>query len=194
MPIPPSARPVRIAFRLATLAWAGWLVAKVLAGGWQWRHILEPSGLAAALLLAATLAVAPMERLMPGRRLVAGLAAMRRDFGLAAFGFAALHMAATVLALGRIDYVIQGLAWTSIWTGWAAFALLLPPAISSLPAIRTRLGRFWKPVQRLTWPAAAFTAWHWYLQTRGDWLFWSITGLLITMEAARMLAPRRRAH
>ena len=194
MPVPPNIRPVHILFRLAAMAGAGWLLAMVLNGGWQWRHMLEPSGLAAALLLAATLAVAPLQRLMPAGRLPAGLAAMRRDFGLAAFGFAALHMAGTVLALGRLDYVIQGLAWTSIWTGWVAFVLLLPPAISSVPAIRARLGPLWKPVQRLTWPAAAFAAWHWYLQTRGGGLFWSVTGLLAAMEVARIMAARRRAH
>lgn len=187
-------RPARFLFRFAALAGAAWLVAGVLTGGWQWRHTLEPSGLTAVLLLGATLAAAPLERLLPGHRFVAGLAAMRRDMGLAAFGFAALHMAATVLALGRLDHVIQGLAWTSIWTGWAAFVLLLPPALSSVSSVRARLGPFWRPVQRLTWPAAAFAAWHWYLQTRGDWLFWSITGLLIAMEAARILAARRRLH
>ncbi|MFP1632982.1 ferric reductase-like transmembrane domain-containing protein [Zhengella sp. ZM62] len=194
MATPMFTRPARFLFRFAALAGAAWLVARVLTGGWQWRHTLEPSGLAAALLMAATLAVAPLESLLPGHRFIAGLAAMRRDMGLAAFGFAALHMAATVLALGRLDHVIQGLAWTSIWTGWAAFVLLLPPALSSLPSVRARLDRCWKPVQRLTWPAAAFGAWHWYLQARGDWLFWSITGLLIAMEAARMLAPRRPTH
>lgn len=192
IPLPP--RLVLVLFRLLAVAGAGALILAVLTGNWQWRHTLEPSGLAAALLLAATMAVAPLERLLPGQRFVAGLAAMRRDMGLAAFGFATLHMAGTVLALGRIDDVIQGLAWTSIWTGWAAFILLMPPAISSMPAIKTRLGRFWRPVQRLTWAAAAFAAWHWYLQTRGDWLFWAVTGLLVSLEAARMMAPRGRTY
>lgn len=185
---------VRLLFWLVALAGAAGLVVPVLAEDREWRHMLEPSGQAAILLLAATLAVAPVKKLLPDGSLQLWLVRLRRDFGLAAFAFATLHMAGTVFALGRLDYVIQGLAWASMWTGWAGWALLVPVAITSTGAAHRLLGHAWKPVQRLTWPAAALSAWHWYLQSHGSSLFWATVGVIGALELVRIGLVARRPH
>ena len=50
-----------------------------------------------------------------------------------------------------------------IWTGWAAFLVFLPLAITSNDASMRRLKRGWKRLQRLAYIAALLTLAHWLL-------------------------------
>lgn len=137
-----------------------------LAGGEAWRFAIRPSGDVAAKLLVLTLALSPLRHLLPAAGWVAWLVARRRVFGLAAFAYALLHLAVFSASIGRLDWIVQGMAFASMWTGWAAFALLLAiAAISNAGAVR-RLGVWWKRIQRLAYPAALLTLAHWLLLTR----------------------------
>ena len=134
-----------------------------LADGALWRGAIRPSGDIAVKLLVAALAIAPLRALLPDAAWLRWLARRRRHIGVAAFLYAALHLAVFVPSIGRLDWILQGMAFASMWTGWLAFAVLLAVATISHDAAMRRLGRAWKAVQRLAWPAAALTLAHWLL-------------------------------
>jgi sulfoxide reductase heme-binding subunit YedZ len=48
-----------------------------------------------------------------------------------------------------------------IWTGWAAFLLILPLALTSNDTAMRALKAGWKRLQRLAYPAALLTLVHW---------------------------------
>jgi len=145
------------------------------------------SGEWAAWYLVGALAITPLLRLVPG---LAALRRHRRAIGLAAFSTALVHLAFYGAAMGEIDAVLAELTAPSIWTGWAALALLLPLAMTSNDAAMRTLARGWKRLQRLAYPAALLTLVHMALVHDGIraalWL-----GLpLLVLELTRLI-PRR---
>jgi len=48
-----------------------------------------------------------------------------------------------------------------IWTGWFAFAIFVPVALTSNQTMVRRLKARWKPLQRWVYPAAVLTLVHW---------------------------------
>ena len=164
------------------------IMAPALEAGGEYRFALRPSGLLAAQLLLLALALGPLRALFPRAAWSAWLLRRRRAVGLAAFGYAALHLVFFVLSVGRLDYIVQGLAWASMWTGWLAFALLLPLAVTSSDAARRRLGPAWTWLHRLVHPAALLLLAHWLLLTRH-----AAEALLWFAPLAALLAARRIA-
>lgn len=158
------------------------------------RQPLRPTGEAAAILLVFALAVSPLRRLAPQARVVALLARHRRAIGLAAFFYASIHMVVFVLAIGRLDHILQGLAWASMWTGWLAFFLLVPLVLKSNDRARARLGAAWKMLHRLAYPTAALTLAHWLLLTRSpaEALVWFAPLVLLQAWRALMWLRSRR--
>lgn len=134
-----------------------------------WRAAIRPSGDIAAKLLVLALALSPLKALLPSAAAIGWLVRRRRWIGVAAFGYATLHMVVFVLSIGRLDWILQGLAWASMWTGWLAFLLLVPLAATSHDAAALRLGRGWKRLHRLAYPAALLTLAHWLLLSAGPW-------------------------
>lgn len=137
--------------------------------GEPWRFGIAPSGDIAAKLLVTTLCLGPLRHLCPGSAWCAWLVARRRIFGLAAFGYAAVHLFVFAAAIGRLDWIIEGMAFASMSTGWLAFALLgVVAAISNGVAV-AQLGRWWKRIQRLAQPAALLMLVHWMLLDASPW-------------------------
>lgn len=130
------------------------------APGSDLEDLLHPSGETAARLLIVALALTPLARLWPARWL-RWLLRNRRAVGVAAFGYTALHTAFYVIAMGSLDDMLAEAGGKGIWTGWLAAALMLPPALASNAAAMRALGRSWKAVQRLAYPAALATLAHW---------------------------------
>ena len=125
-------------------------------------HILvHPSGEWSAWLLILTMAATPLALLFRGQRWPRWLLRKRRYFGVAAFGYAALHTLFYLLDKGDPARVVAELDRLYIWTGWLAFLIFLPLAATSFDAAVKRLGRWWKPLQRLTYAAAVLTLIHW---------------------------------
>ena len=58
------------------------------------------------------------------------------------------------------DMVAEALA-PGIWTGWAAFILMMVPALLSNDRSMRALKAQWKQLQRLVYPAAILTLLHW---------------------------------
>jgi sulfoxide reductase heme-binding subunit YedZ len=125
-------------------------------------HILvHPSGETSVRLLIVAMIATPLTMLFRGYRLPLWLLRNRRYFGVAAFGYAALHTLFYVVDKGTLDRVVGDLNRLYIWTGWLAFLVFLPLAATSVDWAVRRLGRWWKPLQRWVYAAAALTLVHW---------------------------------
>ena len=142
------------------------LLAAGLASGEPWRFAIRPSGDVATKLLVLTLSISPLRLLFPKSRWIAWLMSRRRIFGLSTFFYALFHLAVFSASIGRLDWILQGMAFASMWTGWIAFGLLATVASISNALAMARLGRWWKRIQRFAYPAALLTLAHWLLLSR----------------------------
>lgn len=151
---------------------AGYLVTLLTLGERIAAELLEPTGLLAALLITTALALGPLRELalLPKpvcRQLANWQRSYRRAIGVAGFGYALLHTLLYLSDMSKISWILAELEFSSIWSGWAALGLLVvPAAISSNWAVR-RLGKHWKRLQRLVYPALALTLLHWWLIEHG---------------------------
>lgn len=125
-------------------------------------HILvHPTGEWAARLLIVTLLASPLLLLFKGWRGPQWLKKNRRYLGVASFGYALLHTVFYLADKGSLTRILGDLDKTWIWTGWVAFAIFVPLAVTSFDSAQRALGRHWKTLQRATWVAAVFTLVHW---------------------------------
>lgn len=150
-----------ITWALLALPAAGMLAG--LAGGVDARALhglLHPTGETAARLLIITMMATPLMLLFKGWRGPRWLVRNRRYFGVASFGYAALH---TVAYLGSepLAKVLEEATTLDMAAGWLAFAIFIPLAATSMDAMVRRLGTWWKPLQRATYAAAVLTLVHW---------------------------------
>ena len=150
-----------------------WLVLAVpavaiLYGYWStpdaWPgDMLRPTGEWSARLIILALALTPLARLFPGSGAVRWLLRHRRAIGVAAFAYSLLHLVFYVLDMETVANMLAEIGAPAIWTGWLAFLCLLLPALISSDAAMRALGRAWKRIQRLAYPAAVLTLVHWVL-------------------------------
>lgn len=125
--------------------------------------LLRPTGEWSARLIIVALMMTPVAQLFPAVRPVRWLVRHRRAFGVAAFAYALLHLVFYILDMETLAAMLAELGAPGIWTGWLALACMVPPALASNDAAMRALGRGWKRVQRLAYPAAVLTLAHWIL-------------------------------
>ena len=125
--------------------------------------LLQPTGEWSARLIIVALMLTPLNQLFPASRAVNWLIRHRRAFGVAAFGYALLHLIFYVLDMETVAAMVAELGAPGIWTGWLALLCMVPPALASNDAAMRLLRRGWKRVQRLAYPAAMLTLVHWLL-------------------------------
>jgi sulfoxide reductase heme-binding subunit YedZ len=123
--------------------------------------LLHPTGEWSARLLILALMLTPLSMIFPRARPVRWLLRNRRAFGVAAFGYAALHLFFYVLDMETVANMLAELGALGIWTGWLAFFCFVPMALTSNDAAMRALKAGWKKVQRLAYPAAILTLVHW---------------------------------
>jgi sulfoxide reductase heme-binding subunit YedZ len=104
---------------------------------------------------------------------MAALAPLRRTLGLAAFGWASLHLL-TYVGLDQ-GFDLPSLAEDVrerryVFAGLAAFLSLVPLAATSTRAAQRRLGRRWKTLHRLVFVAAAAALTHFAWLVKADLL------------------------
>lgn len=147
-----------------------WLVLSVpalllVAGWWLGRidsmDMLHPTGEWSARLMIVAMALNPLVALLGPRRWLGWLVARRRAIGVASFGYALLHLAFYLIDMGNLDDILAEWLAPGIWTGWAAFALMVPLALTSNDRALRWLKARWKRLQRLVYPAALLTLLHW---------------------------------
>lgn len=134
---------------------------RFLAHGLWPDELVGPAGEWSARLIIVALMLTPLSKLMPRAAPVAWLLRRRRAFGVAAFGYALLHLAFYALEMETLRNIIAELELLGIWTGWAALMLMVPPAVTSNDAAMHLLMGSWKKLQRLAYPAALLALVHW---------------------------------
>jgi methionine sulfoxide reductase heme-binding subunit len=160
------------------------------------RQMIHPSGEFAARFLIATMLASPLALVLRGWRGPQWMRRNRRYLGLAAFGYALLHTILYLIDRAALDPVLSDLPKFYIWTGWLAFAIFVPLAVTSNDWFVRRMGQWWKWLQRWTYAAAVLTLAHW--AALNDWggLAPALVhfGPLIGLEAYRLwywyLRPR----
>jgi len=130
-------------------------------GSAEAMDLLHPSGEMSARLMIIAIAISPLISILGPRKWLQWMAARRRALGVAAFAYAVLHLGFYIIDMGNVaDMVAEALA-PGIWTGWAAFILMMVPAILSNDASMRALKARWKQLQRFVYPAAILTLLHW---------------------------------
>ncbi|WP_322987624.1 ferric reductase-like transmembrane domain-containing protein [Hoeflea sp.] len=136
------------------------LINGALAGG-DLEPLLHPTGEFSARFMIIAMMLTPLRMLFPKSGAVLWLMRRRRYLGVAAFGYAALHTLYYVIDLGTLSAVVADITQFGIWTGWVAFVIFVPLALTSNDASVRKLRRSWKTLQRFIYPAAVATLLHW---------------------------------
>ena len=161
--------------------------------------LLHPTGEMSARLLIITMLASPLALAFRGWHGPAWLKRNRRYLGVASFGYAALHTLFYLIETGTLSQILGQVPQVEIWSGWIAFAIFVPLALTSMDAAQRIMGRHWKTLQRATYAAAAVTLLHW--AALEDWAHPAAAlthfGPLVLLEAYRVwywyLRPRPRA-
>ena len=125
-------------------------------------HILvHPTGEFAARFLIISLLASPLMLVFKGWRGPRWLRKNRRYFGVAAFAYAAAHTVFYLIDKASLETVVTELPRLYIWTGWIAFAIFIPLAVTSTASFMRLMGPRWKTLQRATYVAAVLTLVHW---------------------------------
>lgn len=123
--------------------------------------LLHPTGETSARLMIIAMLLTPLRMLFPGSGFVSWMMQRRRYFGVAAFAYAAFHLALYVLDMGSLRAILGEALALGIWTGWLAFFIFVPLAVTSNDLSVRKMRKSWKPLQRLVYPAAVLTLLHW---------------------------------
>jgi methionine sulfoxide reductase heme-binding subunit len=156
------------------------------------RDLTLRSGSAGLLMLVASLACTPLNRLLGWRQAVQ----MRRPLGLYGFFYVVMHLLAYAALDNMLDFE---LIWRdvserrSMVVGFAAFLALLPLALTSTRGWQQRLGRGWRALHRLVYLALPLSVLH-YLWLDRDFIgvpliYAAVVGVLLLLR----LPPLRRA-
>ena len=155
-------------------------------------HAIGDSGDWAAWLLLLTLAVTPLRLLFRKRKWTIWLIRRRRDLGVASFAYAAGHTIIYVADRVSFDAILSDLALPEMLVGWLALALFIPLAATSNDIATRALGRSWKRLHRLVYPAAILTFVHWALAAFDPTTAYIHIGVLAVIEIVRIALQRRQ--
>lgn len=161
-------------------------------GATLYGEVLHATGDLAARLLIATLAITPLRALFPGARWLRWFARRRRYFGVAVFGYSALHTGIYLARASDFGRVLGDAATWALGTGWVALAILLALAVTSNDASVRLLERKWKWLHRLVYAAALLTFAHWALTAFDPRAGYIHLGVLVGIQLLRLAAPLAR--
>jgi len=122
----------------------------------------------------------------------------RRMMGLYAFFYAVLHLlaVATFILGWRADLIVREVSERPyVIAGFAAFLLLIPLAVTSTRGWQARLGRRWRTLHLLVFPAALLVLLHFVWLIRASYAeatFYTI--LLAFLLGIRLYISRRRRY
>lgn len=125
------------------------------------ERLLHPTGEFAARFMIIAMMLTPLRMLFPSTRWLQWLSRRRRWLGVAAFGYALVHTFFYIIDMGAVQPMLDEFWALGIWTGWVAFAIFIPLAVTSNDASQRWLLSRWKQVQRFVYPAAFLTLLHW---------------------------------
>ena len=178
--------------------WALLLLPAVMMLGGYWRgqaeamELLHPSGEFSARLMIFAMMLSPLMALLGPKRWLMWLVTRRRYFGVAAFGYALLHLIFYLIDMATVADMLAEIGALGIWTGWAAMLLFVPLALTSNNAAMRAFRANWKKLQRLVYPTAILVLVHWIFvhNNLGPALLHFIPlALLIAVRALRSPSP-----
>ena len=112
------------------------------------HQLLHSSGEFSARFMIITMMITPLTMWLKSWRGPRWLMKRRRYLGVAAFGYALLHAVLYLLDTGIVAISSGKISKFYIWTGWLAFFIFVPLAITSTDGWVRRLGPKWKSLQR----------------------------------------------
>lgn len=125
------------------------------------HQLLHPTGEFSARFMIIAMLASPLALIFKGWRGPLWLKKNRRYFGVAAFFYALFHTVLYLIDTGTLAKVLDELPRLDIWTGWLAFLIFIPLAVTSTNYFVRVMGRNWKTLQRTTYVAAVLTLIHW---------------------------------
>jgi sulfoxide reductase heme-binding subunit YedZ len=163
------------------------------------KTLQHETGEAALVILFVTLAITPVRRLTGWNILQSA----RRMLGVWAFAYACIHLG-TYLVFDQLCYSLSTCEFQAIkedilkrrfiFAGMAAFAILLPLAITSTSGWVRRLRKNWQRLHRLVYVAAAAAVVHYVWIQKSDirvpMRYAAVLGVLLAIRA--VFAWRRR--
>lgn len=186
-------KPAVFAVCLGPLFWAAWLAASGGLGANPIEATIRHFGDWGLRFLLIALAVTPLREITG----FSVLARFRRMIGLFAFFYVSLHLAAYV----GLD---QFFDWAAIWAdiakrtyitiGMAAFALLLPLAVTSTKGWIKRLGgKRWQALHRAVYAAGVLGVIHYFLMIKAGYREATVYAVILaTLLGWRLVARWRR--
>ena len=173
---------------LTALSPSIWIIYKALydlLGADPAKEIVDFLGLWGLRFLLITLAVTTLRVWLDIRWLIS----FKRMLGLFCFYYVGLHLLGTLTFLmgWRLDLFVKEVTERPyIILGMVAFLMLLPLAVTSTKGWQRRLGRNWKRVHRLVYPASFFAVMHLVLLIRAS--YWE--AILYTVLLMILLGQR----
>jgi len=162
-----------------------------LQGYWRDTHfygeLVHATGVLATQLLIVTLAITPLQRVLPRFRWLTWLRRRRRYLGVAAFGYSLLHAAIYFARQDALARVLEDVREAAMWTGWIALVLMLILAVTSNDQSVRWLGRRWQLLHRIVYLAAALTLVHWILSAFDPTTAYVCLGILAALELIRVV-------
>ena len=181
--------------RLIDSPWFLWLLLALPAavtifrystGATFYGEVVHSTGQLSAQLLILTMAVTPLRLLFGRRGWIRWLIQRRRYFGVASFGYAALHTVVYLIRTGAFGDILAEGAEPGLLTGWIALAIFVPLAVTSNDASVRRLRRLWKRLHRWVYAGAVLTFAHWVLTAFDPVPGLIHLGVLAALEAIRV--------
>ncbi|WP_020535658.1 sulfite oxidase heme-binding subunit YedZ [Lewinella cohaerens] len=133
-----------------------------LKGQLSYDMMMHITGEFAGRFLVISLIATPISLMFPTGRVAKWLIRNRRFFGVSAFAYTLLHTIFYVLEY-PFSQIVNEFSEVSILTGWVAFFVFIPLAITSTDAAIKRMGPAWKKLQRWVYLATVMAFAHWAL-------------------------------
>ena len=138
------------------------MLASMTSGDPEVLHgLLHPTGEFAARFMIIAMMITPLMMLFKRARWPRWLMKRRRYLGVAAFGYAALHTGLYLIDEGAVAFTGGEISKLYIWSGWLAFVIFVPLAVTSTDGWVRKLGPTWKTLQRFVYASAVLTLLHW---------------------------------
>jgi len=123
--------------------------------------LVHPTGEFSVRLMIIAMAISPLRQLFGARAWINWLLKRRRSIGVAAFGYALLHLLFYLLDMEFWDQIVIDAMIFSIWTGYLAFVIMLTMALTSNDFAMRKLKANWKRLQRFVYAVAFLILLHW---------------------------------
>ena len=193
-------RLVSLAVWIACAAPLLWFVVQAFTGDMganPIEYVLNQLGVWALRFIVITLALGPLAKLLKAPVLIR----YRRRIGLWAFAYVCLHLS-TYIGLDEVfDWPTIGkdiVKRPYITIGMAAFAMLIPLAVTSADKLRRKLGpKRWKRLHQLIYLIAPMGAVHYFLLVKANHrpplVYGAIIAGLLAWHAMNWMGDRKKA-